>query len=426
MVFDSSHILTACRAICDSLGGFFRDPAVLWILITVAVGAAGFRAVYALCFSPLRRIPGPLLARLTSMRIEMAGLTGTFAAYGKKGAEQYGDIYVCHPSGVCITDPADIRQVLSSSLFLKGPYYSLLRITGIDNAISVTHPEGASRSRRMLGPFFSTSYISRMEPLIAEYGMGAITRRWDALLGGSSDGTTTVNYGLTFSLCTFNVISRLVYGQDIAALDPSSSGESFRWVHQSTNYISIRTLLQLLPRLLFRLLTWPWEHLYRRFSDHVHESIDARKQLLASLGAGSERPADLLQALLDCEDPKSRVRLTSEQIHAESLLLLLGGTDPTAFSLIWAMHLLMLYPECRRRATREVRSNFPPSDETEITYAAARSALPYLEACILESMRLVPVPSVMIPRVVRSPGATIKGHYLPPGTHVFANIYGSH
>ncbi|KAJ2819973.1 hypothetical protein IWW50_005250 [Coemansia erecta] len=178
--------------------------------------------------------------------------------------------------------------------------------------------------------------------------------------------------------------------------------------------------------------------MYDQFASHVHKSIATRKDLLLEIDnlnsekGGQEqkgRPVDLLQALLDCQDPESKVHLNGPQIHAESLLLLIGGIDPTAYTLTWTTHLFMLYPECYRRAVNEVRQRFPLSDlETtpEISYAMAKASLPYLEACIYESMRLVPVPHMLIPRVVPEEGTTIKDHFIPGGSTVFCNILGSH
>ncbi|KAJ2742236.1 hypothetical protein GGI20_004628 [Coemansia sp. BCRC 34301] len=349
----------------------------------------------------------------------------------RKNAQKYGDIYVCQPNGVSISNPADIRGVLSSTQFLKNDYYKILRFTGIDSIMSTRDPHMVSKKRRMLGPYFSSTYVSRMEPLILEHGINAIKSRWDSLLLAKKEAE--VNFCTTFSLCTFNIVSRLVYGQEIEVFKDSESGgaDTVDWMNSSTNYISVRALLQLLPRPLFYLITLPWEHRYKQIASYVYESIAERKQLLSKLKGldeeeeKSSRPVDLLQALVDCEEPESRVRLTSEQIHAESLLLLIGGIDPTAYSLTWTMHLFMLYPECYKRVTAEVRGIFPVRSQT-ITYAQAKTQLPYLEACILESMRLVTVPGVQIPRTVPPGGTTIQGQYLPEGTIVYANLWGSH
>ncbi|KAJ2809907.1 hypothetical protein H4S07_002986 [Coemansia furcata] len=394
------------------------------LALTILAVVFIYRLIRELYFSPLRHIPGPLFARLTKRYYEVVVAMGQMAPDARRNTQKYGNIYVCQPNGVSISNPADIRAVLSSTAFLKHDYYKILRFTGIDSIMSTRDPHMVSMKRRMLGPYFSSTYVSRMEPLILEHGINAIKRKWDGLL--ADGGRAEVNFCSTFTLCTFNIVSRLVYGQEIEVFKTTSSVDTLEWMSSSTNYISVRALLQLLPRPLFYIITLPWEHKYKQIASYVYGSIAERKQLLSKLKSVDEksRPVDLLQALVDCEEPESKVRLTGEQIHAESLLLLIGGIDPTAYSLTWTMHLFMLYPDCYREATREVRGVF--GAHHTVTYAEAKAQLPYLEACILESMRLVTVPGVQIPRTTPPGGTTIQGQYLPEGTIVFANLWGSH
>ncbi|KAJ2459055.1 hypothetical protein GGI02_005927, partial [Coemansia sp. RSA 2322] len=342
-----------------------------------------YHLYYHFYVSPLRNIPGPLIARLTKRYYEFVVAAGQMAPDACRNSRQYGDIYVCQPSGVSISNPADIRAVLSSPHFLKNDYYRILRFTGIDSIMSTRDPAMVSKKRRMLGPYFSSSYVVRMEPLILEHGINAIKSNWDTLIGNNK---REVNYCSTFSLCTLNIVSRLIYGQEIQ-LFTTSTADTLNWMNSSTNYISVRALLKLLPRPLFYLITLPWEHKYRQVAKYVYDSIKERKLLLSKLDT-TVKPVDLLQALVDCEEPESRVRLTPEQIHAESLLIFIGGIDPTAYTLTWTMHLFMLYPECHQKAVDEVRGAFPSRAHT-VTFAEAKTQLPYLEACILESMRLV-------------------------------------
>ncbi|KAJ2395501.1 hypothetical protein GGI23_004277 [Coemansia sp. RSA 2559] len=260
-----------------------------------------------------------------------------------------------------------------------------------------------------------------------EHGVEAIIKQWDKELAASESGVCEINYCNTFNLCLFNQVSRLVFGKEIQELKNIDAQKKLQWITESTTFISMRALFQLLPGPIFYLFTRPWEHMYDQISEHVALSIKERKQLLTGIeSTGAQKPADLLQALMDCEDPESRVRLTAEQIHAEALLLLIGGIDPTAFTLTWTVHLLMLYPECYKNVVSEVRRQFPIESGGIISYNEVKLTLPYLEACILESLRLVPVPSVQIPRKVPPEGTIIKGHYIPGGTAIFINVWGSH
>ena len=57
---------------------------------------------------------------------------------------------------------------------------------------------------------------------------------------------------------------------------------------------------------------------------------------------------------------------------------------------------------------------------------SAIEQLPYLTACINESMRLFPAIPGPFPRLVPPSGLVISGHYLPGGTIVSANALAVH
>ncbi|KAJ2766350.1 hypothetical protein IWQ57_004403, partial [Coemansia nantahalensis] len=92
-------------------------------------------------------------------------------------------------------------------------------------------------------------------------------------------------------------------------------------------------------------------------------------------------------------------------------------------TLVWTLHYLLLHPPLLARAVREVRGAFP--GRAVIGYAAARARLPFLEACLVESLRLRAATGVFLPRVVPAEGAAFQGHFLPPGTLVCVNVAGA-
>ncbi|KAJ2683851.1 hypothetical protein H4R19_006950, partial [Coemansia spiralis] len=261
-----------------------------------------------------------------------------------------------------------------------------------------------------------------MEPVIMEHGILSIKRKWDRMIEESADGTVEVNYCNDFLFASFDIIGTLVYGRQIEELN-TNDAETAKWIDKTVTYIGIRSMAQLLLPGPLLILLRPWEGRYTRLSNYIHESINLRRQHLAALaekGEARKKPADLLQAFIDAEDPESKVRMCHEQIHGECVLMMLAGSDTTSHTITWTVNLLMLYPAHYRRAVAEVRERF--GADHIITHSDCRAHLPFVEACLLESLRLSPVTGGLLPRLSPKGGMHVQGHYIPEGTVVFINL----
>ncbi|KAJ1958203.1 hypothetical protein GGI12_004795, partial [Dipsacomyces acuminosporus] len=122
-----------------------------------------YKVVYALCLSPLRKVPGPLFARLTDMRSIIFSVTGYQAHKAIEEYEKYGDVYVYKPEAVSISNPEDLRLVLGSHDFTKTSLYDKLDLLGEIVTIAARDPQFAKIRRRQIGPYFSHSYLAKME-----------------------------------------------------------------------------------------------------------------------------------------------------------------------------------------------------------------------------------------------------------------------
>ncbi|KAJ2349995.1 hypothetical protein IWW50_002297 [Coemansia erecta] len=399
---------------------FLTNTAVLAPLLvalglsTVAFGL--YRLIHGLFFSPLRNIPGSTVSRLTAKRLEMSTIFGWMSHLGRGDYEKYGDVFIVTPSAVAISNPNDIRTVLGNAGVAKSSYYNILRFTGIDNTVSTQDFELANTRHRQLAPFFKRAYLAKMEPTIMRHGIEAIKRKWDGVIAESADGTAEVNYCNDFLFAAFDIIGTLVYGRQLEELN-TNNAKTAKWIDTTVTYLGIRSMVQLVLKYPFSLLMQPWESRYDKLSAYINKAIHERKDHLAR---GKERPADLLQAFIDAEDPESRVRMCHEQIHGECVLMMLAGSDTTSHTISWTLHLLMLYPQHYRRALAEVRARFAP--DHMITHDECRAQLPFIEACVLESLRLAPVTGGLLPRMAPRGGMHIQGHYIPEGTTVFINL----
>lgn len=105
------------------------------------------------------------------------------------------------------------------------------------------------------------------------------------------------------------------------------------------------------------------------------------------------------------KDPKDMRHL--EQVAGQ---LLVAGYEPPAMWLYFTMYHLLSSPECLQALTNEIRGAFTSRDDITPESAAE---LPFLAACLKESLRLTP--GLLTGMPVVSPGAHVDGHFIPRG-----------
>lgn len=380
-----------------------------------------YRLAFELFFSPLRKIPGSLLARLSAKHSIIRRVFGNGPKAVQADYETYGDIYVHRPNGVSISNPQDIKKILTSQDFHKTEIYKMLDILGHPSIFTVRDPAHAALRRRQLGPYLNHGFLGRMEPLIIQYSIGAIEHKWDTALACNKGSPITVNYRNDTQYATFDTIGALAFGRDFDAL-AKDDDTIIRWIEATGLYLGMTKNFPLLNY-------WPFSRLLRRskaqfnaFIDRATESVDLRRKDLAD--GNKNIPLDLLQAFLDAEDPDSKIKMQPHEVRTESIAMQLAGSESTSFVTSWVIHLLTLYPQHHARAMEEVRSQF--AKDHVVTFAESRAQLPFLEACVYETLRYSPITSGFMPRISHKRGITLQGFDIPPGVEVAINLIGAH
>jgi cytochrome P450 len=112
-------------------------------------------------------------------------------------------------------------------------------------------------------------------------------------------------------------------------------------------------------------------------------------------------------------------------LEAESRLLTIAGSDTSSTALAACFFYLVRNEVSLNKLTSDIRATFSSIDE--IRHASlSPSSLPYLRACLDETMRLAPPVPAHIPREVLSSGAVIDGRFYPAGTVVGICTYALH
>ncbi|KAF2753862.1 cytochrome P450, partial [Pseudovirgaria hyperparasitica] len=385
---------------------------------------SSYYVLYVTLFSSLRNIPGPLLARLTPLRAIYQRLPSRVIDAALHDFNTYGDIYISKPNTITICNPQDVRTVLGSSIFRKIDMYHGVHDPALANIVTFSDPAMASRRRRQLAPYFTSSYLLRMESIILQKGAKAIGSKWHSLLDGRD--TAVVNYRNDTQLATFSIMATLAFGRSTGD-DSLESADSriIGWISSTAVYVGLRMNFPLLLKFPLSILLRPSLTAYADFLAYSAESVKRRKQLLDKQVSPEKHqaealqvPEDMLQAFIKAQDPESKIVMTAKEVQAESLGMQLAGSETTAAALTWALHLFTLYPHYRARAETEVRSRFAKGHL--ISYTECR-VLEFLEAFIYEMFRYTPITSGFMPQFA-STDVVLQGYLVPAGTHIAFNL----
>jgi cytochrome P450 family 110 len=106
-------------------------------------------------------------------------------------------------------------------------------------------------------------------------------------------------------------------------------------------------------------------------------------------------------------------------LRDELLTLMLGGYEPAATAMSWALYWIYHQADIREKLIKELATLGHSPDPIAI------SRLPWLSAVCQEVLRICPAAYATFPRVVKSP-IELMGYKLEPGTEVITCIYLTH
>lgn len=193
--------------------------------------SANIKVVNALFLSPLRKIPGPFLARLTPLWLRYIDMSGTRTKTLHELHQRYGATVVIGPNEITANDISNVKELYGQlTTFVKAPIYESMTmephgIFGLRDRVA------HGQRRKLLSHAFSQSNLQECEPLIQRQldkllaavqqsaGNPIDVLRWFRLAAFDVVGTSTSPIfpptvgGLTW------IIGELFLGQSFGGLD---------------------------------------------------------------------------------------------------------------------------------------------------------------------------------------------------------------
>ncbi|KAL9003650.1 MAG: hypothetical protein Q9188_003494 [Gyalolechia gomerana] len=154
--------------------------------------------------------------------------------------------------------------------------------------------------------------------------------------------------------------------------------------------------------------------------EHASKTAVERRKL--ETAEEKDNKHDILRKMLEINAERGeKINFTYQDICVESHSSIFAGADTTAIAINSVLYHLMRNPVVYKKLTAEIDTAVENGTlSMPVAYAEA-TKLPYLRACINESMRLHPSVGLTMPRTVPAGGATISGFHFVSGYRIGIN-----
>ncbi|KAF8892398.1 cytochrome P450 monooxygenase pc-bph [Mucidula mucida] len=407
----------------------------------------------------LRAFPGPLGAKFSDAWLGVVSYHGHRSEVVHQLHLKHGPFVRLAPNHISIASPDALPVVYGhGNGTLKSGFYDAF--VSIQRGLFNTRDrQDHSRKRKIVAHIFAQKSVLEFEPRIRVF-IGQLVGQWERLCDLAAGGKETmgtegegwvarndwvwldclpwVNY------LAFDIVGDLAFGAPFGMLRagkdsapvPQSNEEAMKcYGDSSTSASDVREIpaVQILngrgeySMTMGVFPSW-WRPIMAKTPWFSQGKEDVKTLAGIAIMAVSKRLAaptdrnDLLSKLQAGKDEHGNP-MGREELTAEALTLLIAGSDTTSNSTCAILHYLSNNRAAHLKLQAELDEHLAPND---IATSDEVKALPYLQACINEGLRLHSTSALGLPRVVPEGGMTVLGAFFPAGTVVSVPSYTIH
>ncbi|KAI1352028.1 cytochrome P450 [Xylaria sp. FL0043] len=389
-------------------------PLILWpgipllflFPLTLLCAYAVPRCIYLLYFHPAAKFPGPKLAAISNLPYAYYWLQGRWPWAVEGMVKKYGDVVRVAPNEIVFATTQAALDIYNPAVkhhetWLKTDIMDF----GAGDGGFIWEQDPAKRRKvaKKILPAFSTKAIKAKEPTVQQYIDLFIAKM--KVIGSEPSGVDLNTWLIWLAM---DMSADLAYSRELHQMRDEASSDFMETLLGTNLFGTIMQVSKRLPLLTpLAYLAVPLKVIrkvgktFRMNSEEVQRRID---------NYGNTKHPDFMDYMLPSGTSLPVPENLKVHIEQVALQMFIAGFDPIQLVFFSSLFFLMKEPEVLETLVQEIRSTFNSYDE--IT-PDALSTLPYLNACIHETLRVHTPNSTGMPR--RSPGAMVDGHYIPKG-----------
>ncbi|KAJ5921454.1 hypothetical protein N7466_009780 [Penicillium verhagenii] len=341
---------------------------------------------------------------------------------------KYGPVVRIGPTDLSFNTPQAFQDIYGSrpgkGLFSKDPKIWASKLNALrDSIVGQVDHDAHARHRRLLSHAFSDRYLREQEGIVLSFVDLLISRLRERI---SEDGLSKEDIKNWMNFVTFDITGDLMFAETFDCLKNSQLHPWISFLFTTIKgalFLSVMNRFALFSRMNQLLLPEYLREQMMKNTSLSREKADRR------LKKETSRP-DFMAALLKHGLGDEKGQFTENQsimslteIHANSMLITLAGSETSASLLSGCIFLLCKNATAMADLRSEVRTAF--SEDKEITPRQC-ARLKYLNAVIEESLRVYPPLVTSLLRIAPTGGEFVDGHFVPEHANVSTHHYASY
>ncbi|KAH7146836.1 cytochrome P450 [Dactylonectria estremocensis] len=375
-------------------------------------------------FSPLRKVPGPFLARLTRWWEYRMVVRGDSNLEYIRLHKKYGPIVRVGLNRYSVSQPSDVKTIYElGGKFTKSDYYKPLLnpIRDEQNIFPIQDNELHKDRRRKISPLYTMSSMVSYEEAVDE-----MTRVCMRKMHQFAEEGRLIEIPHWMQFYAFDVIGEITFNKSFGMME--NEGDTTGMIpdiRKANDFLAFFGIVPNLVPWLIALTTALGKKsntgvMISYTMDVISKNREANRQ---SAVKDTKKYDTFLKKVLYME---AQGRLKMPNILDACGSNIGAGSDTTAITLSSALYYLYTNPDKLEKLRREIDKQAAEGRLSDpVTFQEAQS-MPYLQAVMKETLRLHPAVGTILPRIVPAGGLELSGHYFPAGTEVGVNSWVLH